>query len=179
MGSEMCIRDRFYTAYADYNDLMDLTEELFRYICDRVFPENNCQFPYTSQEAGETQEVMIDFSTPFKRCTFRQSLTEIGGVDKGLLDNQKKTVEFALENKVSIEKKDHHVKIFAKLFDHFVEPKLVQPVFITDYPVQLSPLSKKKEDDPSLVERFELFVGRKEIANAYTELNDPICSISN
>ena len=139
-----------------------------------VFPENNCQFPYTSQGGGETQEVMIDFSKPFKRCTFRQSLTEIGGVDKGLLDDPEKALKFALENKVSIEKKDHHVKILAKLFDHFVEPKLVQPVFITDYPVQLSPLSKKKEDDPSLVERFELFVGRKEIANAYTELNDPI-----
>ncbi|MEO2043591.1 MAG: amino acid--tRNA ligase-related protein, partial [Nitrospinaceae bacterium] len=67
-----------------------------------------------------------------------------------------------------------HVKILAKLFDHFVEPRLVQPIFITDYPIELSPLSKKKEDDPSLVERFELFIGRKEIANAYTELNDPI-----
>ena len=164
----------FYTAYADYNDLMDLTEELFRYICDRVFPEKNYQFPYTSQEEGETQEVMIDFSQPFKRCTFRQSLIEIGGIGEEFLDNPEKTVEFALENKVSIEKKDHHVKILAKLFDQFVEPKLVQPVFITDYPVQLSPLSKKKEDDPSLVERFELFIGRKEIANAYTELNDPI-----
>ena len=60
------------------------------------------------------------------------------------------------------------------MFDHFVEPQLIQPVFITDYPVELSPLSKKKEDDPSLVERFELFIGKKEIANAYTELNDPI-----
>jgi lysyl-tRNA synthetase class 2 len=117
---------------------------------------------------------MIDFSQPFKRCTFRQSLIEIGGVGEEVLDDPQKTVEFALENKVSIEKKDHHVKILAKLFDHFVEPKLVQPVFITDYPIQLSPLSKKKEDDPSLVERFELFIGRKEIANAYTELNDPI-----
>jgi lysyl-tRNA synthetase class 2 len=101
-------------------------------------------------------------------------LIEIGGIGEEFLDNPEKTVEFALENKVSIEKKDHHVKILAKLFDQFVEPKLVQPVFITDYPVQLSPLSKKKEDDPSLVERFELFIGRKEIANAYTELNDPI-----
>ena len=79
-----------------------------------------------------------------------------------------------MENKVSIEKKDHHVKIRAKLFDHFVEPRLIQPIFITDYPIELSPLSKKKEDDPRLVERFELFIGRKEIANAYTELNDPI-----
>ncbi len=79
-----------------------------------------------------------------------------------------------MENKVSIEKRDHHAKILAKLFDHFVEPQLVQPVFITDYPIELSPLSKKKEDNPCLVERFELFIGRKEIANAYTELNDPI-----
>ena len=71
----------FYTAYADYNDLMGLTEDLFRYICDRVFPENNYQFPYTSQEGGETKEVTIDFSQPFKRCTFRQSLIEIGGVE--------------------------------------------------------------------------------------------------
>jgi len=160
----------FYTAYADYNDLMDLTEDLFRYICDRVFPENNYCFPCGSNEAEET----IDFSQPFKRCTFRQSLIDIGGVPEEILDDPEKTVAFALENKVSIEKKDHHVKIMAKLFDHFVEPKLVQPIFITDYPIELSPLSKKKEDDPRLVERFELFIGRKEIANAYTELNDPI-----
>jgi lysyl-tRNA synthetase class 2 len=164
----------FYTAYADYNDLMDLTEDLFRYICNQVFPEKNYQFPYTSSTGGESKVEMIDFSQPFKRCTFRRSLIEIGGVAEEILDDPEKTVAFALENKVAIEKKDQHVKILAKLFDHFVEPRLVQPIFITDYPIELSPLSKKKEDDPSLVERFELFVGRKEIANAYTELNDPI-----
>jgi lysyl-tRNA synthetase class 2 len=164
----------FYTAYADYNDLMDLTEDLFRYICNQVFPEKNYQFPYTSSTGGESKVEMIDFSQPFKRCTFRRSLIEIGGVAEEILDDPEKTVMFALENKVAIEKKDQHVKILAKLFDHFVEPRLVQPIFITDYPIELSPLSKKKEDDPSLVERFELFVGRKEIANAYTELNDPI-----
>ena len=73
-----------------------------------------------------------------------------------------------------LEKKDSHDKILAKLFDYFVEPNMSQPTFIIDYPLALSPLSKKKEDDPDLVERFELFIGRKEIANAYTELNDPI-----
>jgi lysyl-tRNA synthetase, class II len=164
----------FYTAYNDYNDLMDLTENLFRYLCDRVFPENNYLFPYSWQEDEEVHEVTIDFSQPFKRCTFRQSLIEIGGVEEDILDDPKKAVLFALDKKVSIEKKDHHVKILAKLFDHFVEPKLVQPVFIIDYPIELSPLSKKKQDSPGLVERFELFIGRKEIANAYTELNDPI-----
>jgi lysyl-tRNA synthetase, class II len=164
----------FYTAYADYNDLMGLTEDLFRYLCNRVFPENNYQFPYTSYVGEEAQVEMIDFSQPFKRCTFRRSLVEIGEIAEEILDDPQKAVAFALENKVSIEKKDHHVKILAKLFDHFVEPRLVQPVFITDYPIELSPLSKQKEDDPRLVERFELFIGRKEIANAYTELNDPI-----
>ncbi|MEO2043783.1 MAG: lysine--tRNA ligase, partial [Nitrospinaceae bacterium] len=147
----------FYTAYADYNDLMDLTEDLFRYICNQVFPDKNYQFPYTSSTGGESKVEMIDFSQPFKRCTFRQSLIEIGSVAEEILDDPEKTVAFALENKVAIEKKDQHVKILAKLFDHFVEPRLVQPIFITDYPIELSPLSKKKEDDPSLVERFELF----------------------
>ena len=164
----------FYTAYADYNDLMDLTEDLFRFICEKVFPENNFKFPYTSIVDGESVTEIIDFSQPFRRCTFRQSLIEIGGVAEEHLDDPQKTVAFALENKVVLEKKDSHDKILAKLFDHFVEPNMSQPTFIIDYPLALSPLSKKKEDDPDLVERFELFIGRKEIANAYTELNDPI-----
>ena len=164
----------FYTAYADYNDLMDLTEDLFRFICEKVFPENNFKFPYTSIVDGESVTEIIDFSQPFRRCTFRQSLIEIGGVAEEHLDDPQKTVAFALENKVVLEKKDSHDKILAKLFDHFVEPNMSQPTFVIDYPLALSPLSKKKEDDPDLVERFELFIGRKEIANAYTELNDPI-----
>jgi lysyl-tRNA synthetase class 2 len=101
-------------------------------------------------------------------------LIDIGGIAEEHLGDPEKTAAFALGNKVALEKKDSHEKILAKLFDHFVEPKMSQPTFITDYPLALSPLSKQKEDDPELVERFELFIGRKEIANAYTELNDPI-----
>ena len=164
----------FYTAYADYKDLMDLTEELFRFICEKVFPEKDYKFPYTSVVKGESVIETINFSQPFRRCTFKQSLIDIGGVAEEHLGDPEKTAAFALENKVSLGKKDSHEKILAKLFDHFVEPKMSQPTFITDYPLALSPLSKKKEDDPELVERFELFIGRKEIANAYTELNDPI-----
>ena len=164
----------FYTAYADYNDLMSLTEDLFRFICEKVFPENKFKFPYSSIMGGEVVEEIIDFSQTFRRCTFRQSLIDIGGIGENYLETPQKTASFALENKVALEKKDSNEKILAKLFDHFVEPKLSQPIFITDYPLALSPLSKKKEDDPGLVERFELFIGRKEIANAYTELNDPI-----
>lgn len=162
----------FYTAYADYNDLMDLTEELFRYIGETVF--GKLTFPCTSVIDGETLEEEIDFSKPFKRIALKESLIEIGGVPAEVLEDPEKTVAFALENKVALEKRDKHGKILGKLFDHFVEHKLVQPTFIIDYPLELSPLSKKKEDNPELVERFELFISRKEIANAYTELNDPI-----
>ncbi|MDA0690838.1 MAG: lysine--tRNA ligase [Nitrospinae bacterium] len=162
----------FYTAYADYNDLMDLTEELFRYIGEEVF--NTLQFPYTHVVDGEEKEGTFDFSQSFKRIPFKQSLTEIGGVSEEAVADPEKAVAFALEHKVHLEKKDTPAKVLAKLFDTFVEPKLIQPTFITDYPLELSPLSQKKADDPSLVERFELFVSGKEIANAYTELNDPI-----
>jgi len=162
----------FYTAYADYNDLMDLTEELFRYIGEGVF--NTLQFPYTHVVDGEEKEGTFDFSQSFKRIPFKQSLTEIGGVSEEAVADPEKAVAFALEHKVHLEKKDTPAKVLAKLFDTFVEPKLIQPTFITDYPLELSPLSQKKADDPTLVERFELFVSGKEIANAYTELNDPI-----
>ena len=127
----------FYTAYADYNDLMDLTEDLFRFICKKVFPDNNFKFPYTSIVNGESITETIDFSQPFRRCSFRNSLIDIGGIDEEYLDDPKKTAAFALENKVVLEKKDIHEKILAKLFDHLVEPKISQPTFITDYPLAL------------------------------------------
>ncbi len=162
----------FYTAYVDYEDLMDLTEELFRYVAQSVF--NTLKFAYTHVVDGEEKEDEFDFGQAFARVPFKQSLVEIGGAPQAVLEDPQKAVAFALEKKVPLEKKDTHVKVLAKMFDYFVEPKLVQPTFIIDYPLELSPLSQKKADDPTLVERFELFVGRKEIANAYTELNDPI-----
>lgn len=161
----------FYTAYADYEDLMGLTEELFRYIGESVF--HTLTFPCTLPGREEPTET-LDLSRPFQRYTFFQSLTELGGVPAGALTDYDKATGFALENKVPLDKRDTLGKVQGKLFDYFVEPKLIQPTFITDYPLELSPLSKKKEDDPNLVERFELFVGCKELANAYTELNDPI-----
>ena len=162
----------FYTAYADYRDLMTLTQELFRHIGQTVF--HTLVFPCTCEKNGVTQEETLDFSKPFREYTFKQSLTEVGKVPPEAVASQEKAVAFALEHKVPLEKRDTFGKVLGKLFDHFVESLLVQPTFITDYPLELSPLSKKKEDDPDLVERFELFVGRRELANAYTELNDPI-----
>jgi lysyl-tRNA synthetase class 2 len=162
----------FYTAYADYIDLMELTEKLFRYIAEKVF--NSLTFAYSYEEDGETKQEMIDLSKPFQRYTFKQSLVEIGKIPADVVEEKDKSVAFALENTVPLDKKDSYGKVLGKLFDHFVEPQLVQPTYIIDYPLELSPLSKKKEDDPTLVERFELFLGRRELANAYTELNDPI-----
>ena len=102
------------------------------------------------------------------------AIIDIGKISEKDINDPQKSASFALEHKVAVEKKDSHVKVLEKLFDHFVEPNLIQPTYITDYPLTLSPLSKKKEEDPELAERFELFVGGKEIANAYTELNDPV-----
>jgi lysyl-tRNA synthetase, class II len=162
----------FYTAYADYRDLMDMTEELFRYIGETVF--STLKFPSTRMEAGEEKTIEIDFSVPFARYPFIQSLSEIGGLPADELKDKASVEKLAKAKKVKLDKSDGYGKILGKLFDEFVEPKLIQPTFIIDYPLELSPLSKKKEDEPHLVERFELFIGSREIANAYTELNDPL-----
>ncbi len=162
----------FYTAYADYKDLMVLTEELFRFIGEKVF--NTLTFPCTYEEDGQQKEVTFDLSQPFRVYPFKESLSEIGKVPVEALHDIDSAVKFSLDNKVPLEKKDTFGKVLGKLFDHFVEPLLVEPTFIIDYPLELSPLSKRKEDNPDLVERFELFVGRRELANAYTELNDPV-----
>ena len=162
----------FYTAYVDYNDLMDLDRRAVSY--DRPKRVRYPAIPLHPCRRWEEKEGTFDFGQPFKRIPFKQSITEIGGVPETAVADPEKAVAFALEHKVHLEKKDTPAKVLAKLFDTFVEPKLIQPTFVIDYPLELSPLSQKKADDPSLVERFELFVGGKEIANAYTELNDPI-----
>ena len=127
----------FYTAYADYNDLMDLTEELFHHICQSVF--NKMTFDLTWGKEEAVQNETIDFSKPFSRKTFKQSLMDIGGISLDNINDFQKSISYALGNKVALEKKDNHAKVLGKLFDHFVEPNLIQPTFITDYPLALSP----------------------------------------
>ncbi|MBI5183239.1 MAG: lysine--tRNA ligase [Nitrospinae bacterium] len=154
----------FYMAYADYNDLMDLTEEIFWYIAQETL--NTTKIEYNGNK--------IDLSPPWKRYTFKDSLIELGGVDPKVLQEREKIKELAGQLEIPLETSDNTERVMGKIFDKLVEPKLIQPIFIIDYPVELSPLAKKKDDDPSMVERFELFIGQKELANAYTELNDPI-----
>ncbi|MCP4115173.1 MAG: lysine--tRNA ligase [Desulfobacteraceae bacterium] len=153
----------FYQAYANYEDLMDMTEEMFRFIATEV----------TGSDAVEYQGDTIDFGKPWQRLPMIESLTEIGGVDAAILDDTAALLKFAEENEIKITKQDQHGKILTKLFDVLVEPKLIQPTFITGYPVEVSPLSRKSDVNPELTDRFELFIAGKEIANGFSEINDP------
>lgn len=153
----------FYAAYLDYNDLMSLTEELFRKILIDTVGTLKIQW----------EGVELDFEKPFKRVRFFDALKEKTGKDKEFFLNQQEAREFA--KKVGIPKADTltHTKILDKLFEHFIEEELIQPTFVIDFPKILSPLAKTHRDDPDLVERFELIINKQELANAYTELNDP------
>lgn len=155
----------FYISYKDYNFLMDFTEELIPYICMEI--NGSLQVPFGGEE-GE----IIDFTPPWPRISMMDAMSK-EGVDQVVFSDPAKAVEFAHEKKIDIGKKASHAKVLDEIFSKLVEPKLIQPTFITDYPVALSPLAKRKKNEPELVERFELFIGGREIANAFSELNDP------
>jgi len=153
----------FYAAYMDYYDLMELTEELFRKILlDTV---GKLKIRWEGQE--------LDFSKPFRRIAFFDALEKKTGKGKDFFLDEEKARNFAKE--VGIPKADQltHLKLLDKLFEHFIEEDLIQPTFVIDFPKILSPLAKSHRKDPDLVERFELIVNKQELANAYTELNDP------
>ena len=153
----------FYQAYATYEDLMDLTELMFEEIVRQVSGDTSLEYQ------GET----IDFSRGWQRIPMVESLSAIGGVDPDILDDTEALLAHAEKNNIHITKKDRHGKVLTKLFDALVEPKLIQPTFITGYPVEVSPLSRKSDSDPELTDRFELFIAGREIANGFSEINDP------
>jgi lysyl-tRNA synthetase class 2 len=154
----------FYMACATYEDLMTLTEELFNYILQQIFGRTNITY----------QEQRVDFKSPWPRISLFDSLKDIGGVKKEVLKSKKYAEEFALDCQINISERDGHGQILTKLFDHLVEPKLISPTFIIGYPTEISPLSRRNDQNPDITDRFELFIGGKEIANAFTELNDPV-----
>ncbi|KAF0146190.1 MAG: lysyl-tRNA synthetase class II [Nitrospirae bacterium] len=153
----------FYIAYKDYNYLMSLTEEIIPFVAQKAIGALKVSF-------GDTE---IDFTPPWPRIPLLDSLAQ-KGVPADILKNVDKATAWARENKIDIEKGASLGKILDEIFKEKVEPELIQPTFITDYPVELSPLAKRKKDNPELVERFELFVAGREIANAFSELNDPM-----
>ena len=152
----------FYQAYADYKDLMELTEAMFVELADRLLGTRQLTW------SGES----VDLTPPWTRLPFFDGLSKALGV-LVTPDTPASTLEEAATARgLSVPPGDAS-KIWKEVFEAVVEPGLVQPTFVTDFPVELSPLSKRKRDDPRLVDRFELYVGRRELANAYTELNDP------
>jgi lysyl-tRNA synthetase class 2 len=153
----------FYVAYATYEDLMTLTEELFNFILQEITGANKIEYQ------GKT----LDFAAPWRRMTLFDSLRDIGNVSEEVLKDLKAAVDFAGAHKITLVQRDSHAKVLAKIFDQMVEPKLIEPTFIVGYPTEISPLSRRSDQDPDIADRFELFIGGKEIANAFTELNDP------
>lgn len=152
-----------YEAYSDYEGMMRLTENLFGYLADELLGTR--EIPYQ----GET----ISLKTPYKRITFAGALKEHGGIELADIRDLAKAKEVARGLKISVDPKAHVGHVIDKIFEAVVEPHLIHPTFIYDYPIEISPLAKKKQEDPSLVYRFELFIMHMEFANAFSELNDP------
>ena len=154
-----------YSAYEDYNDMMNITEEIITRLCMKV--NGTLKINY--------QGIDLDLSTPWKRITMIDSIKEVTGIDFNEIKTDEEAMKVAKEKNVELEEgKTTRGHIINEFFETFVEETLIQPTFIMDYPVEVSPLTKRKKDDPSLTERFEVFIGGREYGNAYSELNDPI-----
>jgi lysyl-tRNA synthetase class 2 len=153
----------FYWAYHTYRDLMNITEELFHALLEKL------SLPMHLPYGEET----IDFTT-FKRIPYKEALVTIGGVPETILEDKEQIKAYLLEKGVSVEGDLALGYLQAELFDEFVEEKLINPTFITHFPVEISPLARRNDDDPNIADRFELFIAGKEIANGFNELNDPI-----
>lgn len=152
-----------YQAYVDYNDIMDLTEELFCYVADRVLGTQELTY----------QGVAVSLKMPWRRLSMMDAVKEYAGIDFNT-DDMNAIIEQAKSKGIELDKNISWGKAMAEVFDQRVEDKLIQPTFIIDYPVEISPLAKRKPSDPRLTERFELFITARELANAFSELNDPI-----
>jgi len=153
----------FYQAYATYENMMDITEEMFRYVALNIVGSTTILYQ------GNT----IDLGAKWRRMSLASALEEYGGINPSLLNDREGLLELAAIKNIKMTKTGRKGKIITKLFDILVEPKLLQPTFITGYPVEVSPLSRKSETDSNLTDRFELFIAGHEIANGFSELNDP------
>ena len=154
-----------YAAYEDYNDMMDITEEIFSKVAMKVLGTTKITY----------QGVDIDLTSSWKRITMIDSIKEACGVDFNNINSDEEALSIAKEKGIEVpDIKQTRGDIISLFFDEYVEKTLVQPTFIYDYPVEISPLAKRKKSDPRLTERFEVFIGGREYGNAFSELNDPI-----
>lgn len=155
----------FYSAYEDYNDMMNIAEQLISTVAKNTLGTTN--ITYQGQE--------INLAPGWKKITMIDAIKEVTGVDFNTINTDEEAQALAKEKGVEYEEiKNTRGHIINEFFETFVEETLIQPTFIMDYPVEVSPLTKRKKEDPRLVERFELFIGGREYGNAYSELNDPI-----
>jgi len=153
----------FYWAYKTYKDLIEITKEYFEYLFDHL--NLPMILPYG--------EFKIDFSK-FTEIPLIQSLIEIGGVPEDVACDKEKAISYLKKDGVDVNESMNLGQLQGEMFDEYVEAKLINPTFITEYPVEISPLARRSDDKPHLTDRFELFIAGKEIANAFSELNDPI-----
>ena len=155
----------FYAAYQDYHDMMDLTEELFQRCAMKVCGTTKITYQGTEIELGGK----------WKRISMIDSIKEVTGVDFNTINTDEEAVALAKERNIEIPNgKETRGNVISLFFDEYVEKTLVQPTFIYDYPIEISPLAKKCKEDPRLTQRFEAFIGGREYGNAFSELNDPI-----
>ncbi|MDI6761995.1 MAG: lysine--tRNA ligase [Thermodesulfobacteriota bacterium] len=154
----------FYQSYATYMEMMEMTEEL---LCSMVKEiHGGLRLPCQGKE--------IHFTPPWRRIRFKDSLLEIGKLDPVILKDPLKAIEISRGLGLELKKGTSHGRVLADLFKERVEPNLLEPTFITHYPTEVSPLSRRNEEDPEVVDRFELFIAGREIANGFSEINDPL-----
>lgn len=153
-----------YQAYTDYHGMMDLTENLYRYVAKEV----------TGSEMLTYGEHTMDLSKPFERITMVDAVKKYAGVDFNEVKDTAEAKKLADEHHIEYEERHEKGDILNLFFEEYVEEHLIQPTFVMDHPIEISPLTKKKPENPDYVERFEFFMNGWEMANAYSELNDPI-----
>jgi len=154
----------FYWAYHTYKELMEITEELFNYLFEKLNLDKRLTY-------GDME---IDFTIPFTKISWIDSIVELGEVPREIATDREKALAYLKERNIKVDDNLTLGYLQAELFDEFVEAKLINPTFITDYPIDISPLARRSDSNPDITERFELFCAGKEIANGFSELNDPI-----
>ena len=163
-GRRIITKMELYQAYTDYEGMMELTESMFRYLAEKV-----CGSAVISYNG-----TVIDMAKPFERISMIDAVKKYAGVDFAEVKTDEEAKALADEHHVEYEERHKKGDILNLFFDEFCEEKMIQPTFVTDHPIEISPLTKKNPEDPNYVERFELYVYGREMCNAYSELNDPI-----
>ena len=154
----------FYVSYADYQDLIRLTEEMIASLAQQLFGNTVIEY----------QGKVINLTPPWRRWSYHQAIREVNGLDAAVLTDRAQALAAAKRLDVPVDPEWPLFNIVNEIFEETVEPNLEQPTFITDYPIEISPLARRKDADPALTDRFELYIAGREIANAFSELNDPL-----